>query len=532
MRRLALSTALVILAALGLAPPLAAAPYAATTPVQASGASPFAPGCGLTPGRDPASPTGEGIVFPDSEVEPWVEVHPTNPAIVAAMWQQDRWSNGGARGNVLGFSFDGGATWSLVNPPRVTDCSGPAGEFDRASDPWISFGPDGTLYIMHLVLDIETLPGKPGGFGPNGMMVQKIAPAAFSDRTISVSEITGTQLIAFNDRGDLHDKNSLTADPTRPGFAYAVWDFLDLPQGAIINPDRGVFGGGLGFKGAALFSKTEDFGATWTEPTVLYNPGGVNQTIGNQVVVDDEGVLFDFFNEILNFRQDDKGGPFEFNLSMKFSPNEGDTWLPRGRPVRIAKMLPVLVRIPAGDENAGRPVRSGEVIPEVAADPATGNLYAVWMDGRFSGGDHNDIAFTMSTDGGRTWSTPIKVNATPDDLTGHAGHAFTPSVHVAADGTIGVSYYDFRFNAAGGGTDTTHFVVHCHPATEDCASAGSWDEETRVGAPFDIQLAPFARGFFLGDYVGLDNDGAAFTPFFTRTGGIGPSDEFYARVSP
>ncbi len=194
MRRLALFAALVTLVALGLAPPLAAVPYAATAPLQASGASPFPAGCGLTPGPG-------GIVFPDSEVEPWVEVHPTDPSIVAAVWQQDRWSNGGARGDVLGFSFDGGVTWSLVNPPGVFDCSVPAGEFDRASDPWISFGPDGTLYVMHLVLDIEALPGKPGGFGPNGMMVQKIVPGAFDDGAIGASEITDTQLIAFNDGG-------------------------------------------------------------------------------------------------------------------------------------------------------------------------------------------------------------------------------------------------------------------------------------------------------------------------------------------
>jgi hypothetical protein len=36
----------------------------------------------------------------------------------------------------------------------------------------------------------------------------------------------------------------------------------------------------------------------------------------------------------------------------------------------------------------------------MAVDSDTGNLYAVWMDGRFSGGDHDDIDFSMSTDWG------------------------------------------------------------------------------------------------------------------------------------
>lgn len=79
-------------------------------------------------------------------------------------------------------------------------------------------------------------------------------------------------------------------------------------RGAAINPERGVFGGGLGFKGAALISRTTDGGATWSEPERLYNPGGVNQTIGNQIVVQPDGPLVNLFVEILNFRNDD-GAP-------------------------------------------------------------------------------------------------------------------------------------------------------------------------------------------------------------------------------
>jgi hypothetical protein len=133
-------------------------------------------------------------------------------------------------------------------------------------------------------------------------------------------------------------------------------------------------------------------------------------------------------------------------------------------------------------------------------------------------GSHNDIALTRSTDGGRTWTAPIKVNSTPDASTGHNGHAFTPSVHVLPDGTVGVSYYDFRFNnPASGGTDTDHWLVHCHAALEDCSQASSWDEEVRVTpTSFDSRQAPVAGGFFLGDYVGLDDHGTRFTAFFAE----------------
>ena len=56
----------------------------------------------------------------------------------------------------VAYTFDGGATWTFVNIP-FTRCSGAqagsAGDYGRASDPWISFGPDGTAHYMALVAD-------------------------------------------------------------------------------------------------------------------------------------------------------------------------------------------------------------------------------------------------------------------------------------------------------------------------------------------------------------------------------------------
>jgi hypothetical protein len=499
----------------------------AATPVPASGTSPFGDNCGLTKGADDFF--GEGMLFLDSEVEPWVEVNPMNPLIVAAIWQQDRWSNGGSRGNVMAVSYDGGGTWpNVVTFPGVTKCTG--GPFDRASDPWISFAPNGDLHIMHLVFNIEPPPGKPGGNGSNGMMVQKVSFSAFSDVNVAETEVTAPILIAFDDRGDLHDKNSLTADPTDSNFVYAVWDFLDVPQGANIRPDRAV---ALGFKGAALFSRSTDGGQTWSEPKVLYNPGGVNQTIANQIVVNPKsGRLFNFFVEILNFRNDDKGGKFEANVSMKYSDNKGQTWLPHGRPIRIDKIQRTLILDP--DQFGVKPPpfdrhRTGDIIIDPAVDPITGALYVVWQDRRFTG--RSSIALTMFGNDGLTWSAPIQVNQTP--VLGNLNdQAFTPSVHVLPDGTLGVSYYDFRFNnTAGGGTDTDYFLVQCPDA---CSDPASWvvGNETRITvASFDSRLAPVARGFFLGDYVGLDDTETAFAALYTEgVSATNPTDEFYATV--
>ena len=79
--------------------------------------------------------------------EPWVDVNPANPQNLIAVWQQDRWSDGGARGLVTAVSHDGGVR-SAETFPHFSTCAGGTpqngGDFDRASDAWVSFGPDGT----------------------------------------------------------------------------------------------------------------------------------------------------------------------------------------------------------------------------------------------------------------------------------------------------------------------------------------------------------------------------------------------------
>ena len=105
---------------------------------QVSGKSPF-DGCTA----DLPESQG-GKVSRDSEVEPWVGVNPADPLNIVATWQQDRWTNGGSRGLVVGVTHDGGLTWKMVPVPGLSRCSG--GTFLRASDPWLSFSSNGDLH--------------------------------------------------------------------------------------------------------------------------------------------------------------------------------------------------------------------------------------------------------------------------------------------------------------------------------------------------------------------------------------------------
>lgn len=75
----------------------------------ASGPSPFAPGCNGAP--------QDGVEFRNAEVEPFVSTNPTDEDNLVGVWQQDRYSTGGANGNVTVVSRDGGRSWTLAELP-------------------------------------------------------------------------------------------------------------------------------------------------------------------------------------------------------------------------------------------------------------------------------------------------------------------------------------------------------------------------------------------------------------------------------
>src|SRR5687767_4837035 len=113
--------------------------------VQVSGQSPVAAGC-----------TGgavAGQAFVHSEVEPWLAIDLNDPRRMLGAWQQDRWSNGSARALVSASSSDGGATCQMHLHP-MSGCGGAApgssGDFERVTDPWVVFSPDGTAHVMGL----------------------------------------------------------------------------------------------------------------------------------------------------------------------------------------------------------------------------------------------------------------------------------------------------------------------------------------------------------------------------------------------
>jgi hypothetical protein len=385
-----------------------------------------------------------GTVFIGAEVEPHLALNPARPSNLIATWQQDRWSNGGARGLVTAVSQDGGASWTRRALP-FSRCAG--GPFERASDPWVTIGPTGIAQMMSLSITGSV-------FGASSLNAMQVARSADGGVTWS-APITLIQDTApfFN------DKNSMTADPFDANFIYAAWDRLQQDAG-----------------GPAFFTRSTDTGITWEAARAIYDPGKTSQIIGAEVVVTAEGEVLYFFTQI-----DAVGGQNQSSVVFLRSTDRGQTW---GPPVTISRSLTVGTR----DPDTGAQVRDGSVLMHAAAGP--GVIVVTWQDGRFSNGARDGIAFSQSRDGGRTWSEPVQINGAPSFA------AFTPQPQVANDGTISVGYFDLRANT----TDPTTLPAEYWLTRSN--DGRNWTE-TRIAGPFDLSKAPMAPGAFVGDYVGL-----------------------------
>lgn len=434
-------------------------------------ARPAAPALYVASGETPLPPLcqgsgASGILYANAEVEPFLAVNPLDPRILVGTWQQDRWSNGSARALLAATSFDGGRSWTRQALP-FSRCGGGSvlngGDYERASDPWVSYSPNGVVHAMALSTN--------GGVFQVGSANAMLASRSFDHgRTWSNPiALIRDSAAAFN------DKNALTADPNDANFVYAVWDRL-------IDAND---------SGPAYFARSVDGGATWEPARPIHDPGSRNQTIGNQIVVLPNGVIVDVFNQI------DRPtlGPQRSRVGIVRSFDRGATW---SAPIYVADLLAVGTT----DPWTGANVRDGAIIPAIAASPL-GELYAVWQDARFGNGAHDAIAMSRSIDSGATWSAPIRVNA----VVGAA--AFTPSVSVGRDGVVAVSYYDLR-------NDTATAALTADVWLARSGDGGATWTEQRIGASFDLSSAPNANGYFVGDYQGLIDADGVFVAFFGK----------------
>ncbi|MEV6949884.1 sialidase family protein, partial [Streptomyces sp. NPDC051172] len=410
---------------------------------------------------------GSGTNYASAEDEPYVAVSPRDARDAVGIFQQDRWSNGGARGLTATSTQDG--RHFTETPLPFTHCAPGGLDYQRASDGWVSTGPDGTVYGSGLVFDATD--------ARNGVAA---STSYDGGRTWThTSPLIDDTQAQFTD-----DKNSVTADPVRPGVAYQVWDRIDEDDSAQV------------YDGPAYISVTRDGGRHWSKARPFVDTSVVrhSQTIGNVIVVDPRtDTLYDVF-DWQTYDIDYTTGTFtptDLHFAVVKSTDQGRTW---SKPVTLAKDTAVAEVDPNAPGDTSKALRAGGDLPNVAIDPHTGELYVAYEGSDFSGGAYNSVELTHSTDGGRTWSGPKRVNQVA------SAPAFTPSITVDGHGTVAISYYDLRYLTAG---NTTTLPTAAWLPTFPCGGEDH-PSEHRISRVFDWLQAPYAGwGHFLGDYEGL-----------------------------
>ncbi|MFD5120571.1 sialidase family protein [Streptomyces sp. NPDC058385] len=415
----------------------------------------------------------DSVVYPATEVEPYLSVDPRHPKRVVTVFQQDRWNDGGARGLVSGWTTDGRTFHRSTLPFSL--CAPGGADFERATDPWVSTGPDGTVYAGGEGVDFTRSTR-------SGLLTATSRDGGHTWRNLTTTHV--------DEEPFFNDKPSLTADPMRKGTAYQVWDRLDnAPPGP------------SSLDGPGYISLTRDGGRTWSKARKFVDTSTVpnTQTIGHLIVVDRRtGTLHDFFDQIT--LADDLSTVVEAHYATVTSTDAGRTW---SAPVTVARDTSV----PEVDPNdPSKLLRAGSTLPSPAVDPRTGTLYMAYEGSDFSGGKFNSVQLVRSTDRGHTWGTPqlISPKAVP---------AFSPSIAVDERGTVALTYYDLRFLKPG---NTTTLPTAYQLATLPHGNP-RLRTERRISRIFDWLQAPFSGGYFLGDYQGLVADGKGVRAVLTKT---------------
>jgi hypothetical protein len=428
--------------------------------VQVSTATPFTAGCTGTFG---------GANYLNGPVETYVAVDPVRPEHLVGAWQQDRWSNGGSNGQLSAVSMDRGRTWTVTNA-NFSTCGG--GEYDRASDPWVSISPNGTAHQASL--------GVNGAGAATAILVSRSDDGGFT---------WNTPVTVHRDPVGGDDKESITADPTDSHYVYLVWD-------RILNGTASTW-----------FSRSTDGGLTWETPRAIFDPGAGGTATVHQIQVLPDGSLADVFALAYGINSGKTPGSW---VAVLRSQDHGTTW---SAPILVADDRSV----GTADVKTRQSLRTGAGIPSAAVDRASGAIYVVWSDSRFSNGQRDGIALSKSTDGGLTWSDPVQVNQAPNV------QAFTPAVAVGLGGRVAVTYYDFRQDNS---DPAVLLTMNWRVLSID--GGATWTE-TPVAGPFNILNAPRASNApFLGDYQGIAATGSLFVAFFAAAGDSAASSNVIA----
>jgi hypothetical protein len=146
-----------------------------------------------------------------------------------------------------------------------------------------------------------------------------------------------------------------------------------------------------------------------------------------------------------------------------------------------------------------------------------GNVYALCSVQPFSGSDPLDVMFTRSTNGGKTWSAPVRVNDDP----GQSEWQWFGTMSVAPDGRIDVVWLDTRDNPG-----TVLSSLYYSSSTD---AGVTWSVNERLSDEFDPHVG-WPQQDKMGDYFDMYSDSTGAHLAWAGTFN-GEQDVYYGKIS-
>jgi hypothetical protein len=317
--------------------------------------------------------------------EPSIAINPNKPDELVA---------GSVLNNVY-FSQDGGFSW------KTQKLKSPLGVW---GDPCLIADYQNNFYYFHL--------SNPEGQGwRSAALLDRIVVQKSSDGGQYWTEGTG---IGYHDQRHDQDKEWAAVNPQN-NHMYVTWTEFDQYESSLPQDSSYI-----------LFSMSSDQGESWTEAI------RINAKAGN--CLDDDLTVEGAVPAV---------GPkgeiyvsWAFNDSLYFdrSLDEGQSWLEEDK-VIAAQPGGWSFAVPGLERCNGLPVTACDI----SEGEHRGTIYVNWSDLR-NGEDDADVWIAKSTDGGDSWSAPIRVN---DDAPGHQQFLTWMAVDPIS-GYVYVVFYDRR----------------------------------------------------------------------------------------
>jgi hypothetical protein len=388
----------------------------------------------------------------DAANEPSIAVDPTNPNRIAIGWRQFNTITNNFRQAGYAYTTDGGRHWKF---PGVIE----PGIF--RSDPVLDADRNGNFYYNSL-----TQVG--GGFQCN----------VFKSTTGGASWNTGT----FAQGGD---KQWMVIDRTNSigeGNHYAFW--------------TSSFSACL----PGFFTRSKNRGASYESCGVI--PG---DPFWGTLAVGPSGELY-------------VCGIGDTSLIVVKSKSASDTSRAVSWDAPTAVSLNGLLVAFAGSSSPNPGGLHGQawIATDVSNGPSRGYVYVLASVDRNSNPDPLDVMFARSTDGGRTWSAPLRVN---DDASTTAWQWFG-TMSVAPSGRIDVVWLDTRDNP--GSLNSSLYYSFSTNA------GASWSPNVRLSQSFDPHLG-WPQQNKMGDYFHMVSENSGAHLAWAATFG-GEQNVYYSRI--